>query len=87
MDKMILILIIVFGSGIFLLSLCKNKLETVLTFVLRILMGFLGIYIGNQILGQMGIDVMVGINAVTMGAIGILGLPGYALLYAIEFFL
>ncbi len=85
MEKMILLFVIIAGSLVFMLSLCKNKVESVLTFLMRSMMGLLGIYIVNRAFEYVGNDLMVGINGATVGMTGLLGLPGFVLLYALSY--
>ena len=63
-----------------------RKVEWLVNFVLRAVMGTVGIYAVNYILAARQIQVAVGINPFTVLTSGILGFPGVAVLYGIHFF-
>lgn len=54
--------------------------------LLRLVFGALGIYIINGILQRVDLNIMVGINIETMAVIGLLGAPGFVMLYGIIFY-
>ena len=63
-----------------------RKIEWLVNFVLRAVMGTIGIYCVNYVLAARNISVAVGINPLTILTSGILGFPGIAVLYGIHFF-
>ncbi len=63
-----------------------RKVEWLVNFVLRAVMGTVGIYCLNYILATRQIAVAVGINPLTILTSGALGFPGLAVLYGIHFF-
>lgn len=63
-----------------------RKVEWLVNFVLRAVMGTVGIYALNHLLAARQMQVAVGINPLTVLTSGILGFPGIALLYGIHFF-
>lgn len=63
-----------------------RKVEWLVNFILRAVMGTIGIYAINYILAQRQIQVAVGINPLTILTSGALGFPGVAVLYGIYFF-
>lgn len=63
-----------------------RKIEWLINFVLRAVMGTIGIYFLNGLLLARNISVVVGINPVTFLTSGILGFPGLVVLYGINFF-
>lgn len=63
-----------------------RKVEWLVNFILRAVMGTIGIYAINYMLAQRQIEVMVGINPFTVLTSGVLGFPGVAVLYGIHFF-
>ena len=63
-----------------------RKVEWVVNFILRAVMGSVGIYCLNYLLALQQISVAVGINPLTILTSGILGFPGIAVLYGIHFF-
>lgn len=63
-----------------------RKVEWLVNFVLRAVMGTVGIYAINYMLAARQLEVAVGINPFTVLTSGILGFPGVAVLYGIHFF-
>ena len=63
-----------------------RKVEWLVNFILRAVMGTVGIYCINYVLAMKQISVAVGINPFTILTSGILGFPGIAVLYGIHFF-
>lgn len=63
-----------------------KKVEWLVNFILRAVMGAVGIYFINLFLTSQEIGVSVGINPVTVLTSGFLGFPGLAVLYGIRFF-
>ena len=63
-----------------------RKVEWLVNFILRAVMGTIGIYILNYIFASQQISVAVGINPFTILTSGILGFPGIVVLYGIHFF-
>lgn len=60
-----------------------RKAEWLINFVLRAVMGTVGIYALNYLLAARQLQVAVGINPFTVLTSGILGFPGLAVLYGI----
>lgn len=60
--------------------------DLVLNILLRMVMGVIGIYTCNTLLGSLGAAIYVGINLVNLLTIGILGISGFGLIYAIAVF-
>lgn len=63
----------------------KRKVETLVRFVIRGIVGTVTIYGVNQILIYFGIGTVVGINPITLLTSMILGIPGVCALYFIGF--
>ena len=63
-----------------------RKIEWLVNFVLRAVMGTVGIYFANAFLLTQNIGISVGINPMTVLTSGILGFPGVIVLYGINFF-
>lgn len=77
-------LFIVFACiGVLFIGAMRRKLEWLLNFVTRSILGTIAIYFINMGLTTLGISLGVGINAVTILTSGILGIPGLVALYAI----
>lgn len=71
---------------VLLIGALGRKVEWVVNFILRAVMGTIGIYVMNYLLAAGRISVAVGINPFTILTSGILGFPGIAVLYGIHFF-
>lgn len=72
---------IIVGIGIM-----RHKMEIVVNFILRFVVGIVGIYLLNFIFSSKGIQINVGVNAVTTLAVGFLGIPGFILIYSLCFY-
>lgn len=77
---------------IFIFSLIRNKKEACMNFILRAILGILGIYFINKLFYHYGIMadekiLRAGINIYTITISGILGIPGIALIYLMIYFL
>ena len=68
---------------IFLIGFLRKKAEIVLNFFVRMVVGLVGVYVVNAILARQGIDIAVGINAVSALTLGSLGFGGFLLLYGV----
>ena len=87
MDKSNAIAAIIFVCVLVLLiGAFGRKIEWIINFVLRAVMGTIGIYFLNNFLIIRDISVTVGINPMTVLTSGILGFPGLVVLYGINFF-
>lgn len=71
---------------VLLIGALGRKIEWIINFVLRAVMGTIGIYFLNNYLITRQISVAVGINPMTVLTSGILGFPGLIVLYGINFF-
>lgn len=60
--------------------------DMIINFLLRIVIGVIGIYTCNTLLGNLGVAIYVGINVVNLLIIGILGISGFGLILAIAAF-
>lgn len=63
-----------------------QKVEWLINFILRAVMGTVGIFVINYALAARQVQVAVGINPLTVLTSGVLGFPGVAVLYGIHFF-
>lgn len=81
MAAIVLVCVIVLLIGAF-----GRRIEWLINFVLRAVMGTIGIYFLNSFLLARQISIAVGINPVTVLTSGILGFPGLIVLYGINFF-
>lgn len=78
--------IVVISGVVLVMGVMKRKMEWLLNFFMRSILGTIAIYFINNGLVSMGIDLGVGINPVTVLISGILGLPGLAAIYGIGFY-
>lgn len=53
--------------------------------LLRMVFGAIGIFAMNAIFSALAKNIIVGINIETMATIGLLGAPGFVMLYAISY--
>lgn len=61
-------------------------IEWLLNVVVRGVLGLAIIYVVNQVLAKEGINLMVGLNAITFLTSGVLGVPGVGLLYGMVWY-
>ncbi len=66
-----------------LIFLAKKRLSGVLNFSLRVVYGFLAVYLVNSGFSYLGIEIYVGFNPVTALTLGSLGISGFFLLYGV----
>lgn len=64
-----------------LIGFLKSRFDLIVNFILRICLGLLGIYLLNTILASSYITMGVGVNSLNALVVGLLGLPGFLLLY------
>lgn len=78
--------IVVISGVVLIMGVMKRRIEWLINFFMRSILGTIAIYFINNGLVSMGIDLGVGINPVTVLTSGILGLPGLAAIYGIGFY-
>ncbi len=66
-----------------LIFLAKKKFSVLLNFLLRIVYGFLAVYLANLGFAYLGLEIFVGFNPVTALTLGSLGISGFFLLYGV----
>lgn len=71
---------------VLLIGAMGKKVEWLVNFILRAVMGTVGIYFLNYLFSAQNISVAVGINPLTVLTSGFLGFPGLVVLYGIHFF-
>ncbi len=76
----ILILVLMMGA-------LKNRGEWIVNFLLRGVLGMMSIYFGNILLANAAPGMALGYNLITFLTSGILGFPGVAMLYGINFYM
>lgn len=83
MESRIFVGIIAICVIFIIVCIVRKKPERIINFVLRTLIGTAGIYLLDFVLRSNGLEVNVGINAATVLTNGILGLPGFIMLYGL----
>ncbi len=76
----ILVLVLLIGA-------MKSRAEWIINFVLRGVMGMMIIYFVNFIFADSMPEMRIGYNSITFLAGGLLGIPGVAMLYGINFYM
>lgn len=84
MEYIVLGVIVFIIVGLLIFGIRRKKLEAFMNFTLRMAGGTLGIYLMNIILKSFELKIQVGINAYNLLALGILGTPGFLLLYGLS---
>ena len=72
---------------VFLIGTLKNRGEWLVNFVLRGVLGMMSIYFVNLLLAGSMPGMRLGYNPITFLTSGILGFPGVAMLYGINFYM
>lgn len=85
-ESLVLIGIIIICSIFIVVNVIKRNPKLIVNAGLRAVMGALGIYLVDSILRSQGHQMQVGINEATILTSGILGLPGFIMLYGLAFF-
>ncbi len=83
MESQIFVIIIVICVGLLLFGLIKHRFDLLVNFGFRIFGGLLGIYLLNSFLHSFDLSLGVGTNPITTLVIGLLGLPGFVLIYGV----
>lgn len=83
----ILVIIMLICIVLIIIGYIFNKPEVIIKLIVRCALGIIAIYFTNEFLGIKDINTGVGINLFTGTTVGLLGAPGYALLYALAFVL
>lgn len=83
MDTVIFIVIITACLVFIGACIVKKRPDMMVDFLLRAFVGTAGIYLLDFVLTSCGYQVAVGINAFTILTNGLLGLPGFILLYGL----
>ncbi len=78
-----MLMILVIALLVLSIVIFKKHTELLLNFLIRGVFGAIVIYFLNEILVAFGLEVSVGINAVSLLTSAALGIPGVALLYGV----
>lgn len=80
------LLIVGVCAGVLLIGAMRRRVEWLLNFVLRTVLGTLAILLLNAGMKKLGIESGVGVNPITVLTSGLLGFPGVAVLYGVQFY-
>lgn len=86
MESMIFIVIIAICIGLLIFGFIKHNYEAVINFILRIFAGLAAICVINVLLGLIHIDLSAGVNEYNALILGLLGIPGFLLVYGIALY-
>lgn len=86
MENMILIGIIIACIVFILVCAIKRRPDLIVGFALRASLGTAAIYLLDLLLRAKNVDISVGINGVSILVNGMLGLPGFIMLYGLAFY-
>lgn len=84
MEYVVLGVIIAVAIGLLVYGIKKKKMDAFMNFVLRMAAGALGVYLVNVILQTLEVKISVGINSYNLLTMGLLGTPGFLLLYGVS---
>lgn len=82
-EKTGMLIVIAVCGLVLLITLLRNRAQVILNFMVRMVLGAIVMFFINDALEKQGIDIAVGLNAVSLLTAGTLGFPGVALLYGI----
>lgn len=82
-----IILIVVILVVVLMIGTMKNRMELIINFMLRGILGMMSIYFINLLFGDVMPEIKIGYNLITFLTTGILGFPGIAMLYGINFYM
>jgi len=86
MDNILFIGIIIACVIFIVACIVRRRPDLIVNFALRACIGTVGIYLLDIILRSRGYGINVGINGITVLANGMLGLPGFLLLYGLAIY-
>lgn len=82
-----IILIVAALAVVLVIGTMKSRAEWIINFMLRGVLGMMSIYFVNFLFADMLPGMRVGYNLITFLTSGILGFPGIAMLYGINFYM
>ena len=86
MEQYVLFLILGILAVVLGVAIKRKRMEIFINFALRLAAGAVGIYLLNTILVMASIQTLVGFNMTNVLVVGVLGLPGFAMLYGLGFY-
>lgn len=83
-----IVLMVIIMACLLFIGICivRKRSDLVMDFLLRACVGTAGIYLLDFVLTISGYHISVGINAFSILSNGLLGLPGFILLYGLAFY-
>ena len=85
-NSILFIIVIVVCSIFIVISVLRKRPDLLVDFALRACFGTAAIYLLNLVMGAWGYSIHVGINGATILTNGLLGLPGFLLLYGLSLY-
>ena len=85
-NSIVLMAIIIISATFIGICLIKKRIDLIVDFIVRASIGTVGICLLNFILRSKPYSINVGINGVTVLTNGLLGLPGFILLYGLAIY-
>ena len=86
MESKIFLIIIAVCLVLISINLIKYRPNLLANFLLRASVGTTGLYLLNMLLRSKEYNIRVGINGLTILANGLLGLPGFLMLYGLAIY-
>lgn len=86
MESIILAVIIVICLVLNIVCVAKKRPDLIVDFLLRACVGTAAIYLFDFLLAIVGYQIRVGVNEFTILSNGLLGLPGFILLYGLAYY-
>jgi hypothetical protein len=86
MDNILFIGIIIACIIFIVACLVRRRPDLIVDFALRACIGTVGIYLLDLVLRSRGYSINVGVNGITVLVNGLLGLPGFLLLYGLAIY-
>ncbi len=86
MEHIFFYIIFISIIGLIVLGVFKKRFDVLINYLLRIVTGLVSIYVLNTLLNNMGLDIAVGSNSFTAFLMGVLGLPGFIMMYGIAIY-
>jgi len=83
MESKIFVVIIIICIALIVVGYVKHNFELIINFALRMFAGLGGIFLLNLLLLKIGFQIYVGTNAFTALTVGVLGVPGFMVMYCV----
>lgn len=86
-DSTGIFLILAACAAVLIIGLLRRRVMFFVRVAVRLIVGTIAIHVTNGLLASAGIGVAVGLNAISLTAVGTLGMGGFGMLYAILFYM